>query len=45
MVKHVLNTEDNLNEPKMLFSFSDILLGWFNNSSEYDIVDFFSLLE
>ncbi|XP_053403969.1 dedicator of cytokinesis protein 9-like isoform X5 [Mercenaria mercenaria] len=23
----------------------DILLGWFNNSSEYDIVDFFSLLE
>ncbi|WAR28617.1 DOCK9-like protein [Mya arenaria] len=22
-----------------------ILLGWFNNSSEYDIVDFFSLLE
>ncbi|XP_052217568.1 dedicator of cytokinesis protein 9-like isoform X3 [Dreissena polymorpha] len=23
----------------------EILLGWFNNSSEYDIVDFFSLLE
>ncbi|KAJ8310078.1 hypothetical protein KUTeg_011943 [Tegillarca granosa] len=23
----------------------DILLGWFNNSSEYDIIDFFSLLE
>ncbi|KAL3847595.1 hypothetical protein ACJMK2_018498 [Sinanodonta woodiana] len=23
----------------------DILLGWFNNSSEYDIIDFFSILE
>lgn len=23
----------------------DILLGWFNNSSEYDILDFFSILE
>ncbi|XP_060575600.1 dedicator of cytokinesis protein 9-like [Ruditapes philippinarum] len=28
-----------------IYLWRDILLGWFNNSSEYDIVDFFSLLE
>ena len=35
----------NCNVIETIFLISDILLGWFNNSSECDVLDFFDILE
>ena len=40
----MVNNFTKINIP-YVFMFTDILLGWFNNSSEFDIIDFFGILE